>query len=93
MYVLSSLHIRYFVILLMNLESEIQNMKIAITSQKSRLGKSTLTIILTNRLSYQKKARTLIIDRNISQASVLSNFKTEKTLFETIKSKSLMMRN
>lgn len=65
----------------MNLEPKIQNMKIAITSQKGGLGKSILTIILTNRRSYQKKARTLIINRNIPQASVLSNFKTEKNTF------------
>lgn len=89
MYALYFLQVCYSIILLLNLEPKIQNMKIAVTSQKGGLGKSTLTIILANRLSYLKKARTLIIDRNIPQASVLSNFKTEKTLFETIKSKKL----
>lgn len=63
--------------------------KIAITSQKGGVGKSTLTIILANRLSYLKKAKTLIIDRNVPQASCVSNFKTEKVLFETIKNKKL----
>lgn len=63
--------------------------KISVSSQKGGVGKSIITMILANRLAFQKGYKVLIIDCDIPQISILSSLKTEKKIFEIVRNKKL----
>lgn len=61
--------------------------KISISTQKGGVGKTTISIILANRLCFQLGLSVLLVDCDPPQSSIITNKNTEQNLLEIIKQK------
>lgn len=61
----------------------------SVTTQKGGLGKSLINSVVANRLCYQYGYNVLLVDRDLLQTTILTNFKNEAQLLSCIKKKKI----